>query len=905
MSRHRFVRNMDLDDEMNEEEEEGYSQEEQAQMASAMPVARNALKDIKPPISDDAIADSLWHYWFDVEKAVHWLRQDHEKKGEAPHPSLRPTPKEQPRRRPKNLFSSIPSSSSSSDSPQPPLTALQRLSLSRKQATSSSPSSSPAPTATAVSSNENGAKPMSKLALLAQKRKEAAAAAAAGQSAENPLRTPTKSPSSSTPASGTQSPNSDTASKPSSKLAQKMAAARAAREESAAKAAPTPLSEDTMAIDEPNSTSTVQDDLDIFSAFTVPQTHKSHSSSSSPSTFFSILTSTSSADQSKTDMEITNLHVPLATDISALTKRFEEAFAESPDEVVLRKRQGRAVMVKCRIERYTFGLRSAKAASVSQKSASLPGKPRTQTGTTPKSKLQPKTQPNSPVNSTSKAGSSGTSTPTNKGSGSKSPLTVAQQDLAGLHLDQEVDLEVEKEKYKESAALSMKTEELIAKVRKEEEESGKKNISMIVVGHVDAGKSTLMGRLLYDIGELSEKEKTANERGSKKIGKGSFAFAWGLDALGDERDRGVTIDIATTHFTTPHRNYTLLDAPGHRDFIPAMISGAAQADVALMVVDGSPGEFEAGFERGGQTREHAWLVRSLGVKEIIVGINKMDLVSWSQDRYEEIVEALKPFLLSAGFASAKTTFMPLAAMEGINILENDVEELKEWYDGPTLINALDKVEVPSRPYESPLRIPVSNVFKGQTAVASGVAVSGRLCSGVVQVGDRLRAIPGDEVATVRTIEVDEDSAPYAVSGQNVTLYLSGIDSINLSIGTILCPTSLPVPLVSKFTTQILVFDLQSPIIIGTSVELFHHSVNLPATISRLINVLEKGQVTKKNPRVLQKGMTATIEITLRSTSNNNARIPIETSQQNKEMGRVLIRRNGETIAAGVVTELLG
>nr|XP_019002186.1 elongation factor 1 alpha-like protein [Kwoniella mangroviensis CBS 8507]OCF65647.1 elongation factor 1 alpha-like protein [Kwoniella mangroviensis CBS 8507] len=904
MSRHRFVRNMDLDDEMNEEEEEGYSQEEQAQMASAMPVARNALKDIKPPISDDAIADSLWHYWFDVEKAVHWLRQDHEKKGEAPHPSLRPTPKEQPRRRPKNLFSSIPSSSSSSDSPQPPLTALQRLSLSRKQATSSSPSSSPAPTATAVSSNENGAKPMSKLALLAQKRKEAAAAAA-GQSAENPLRTPTKSPSSSTPASGTQSPNSDTASKPSSKLAQKMAAARAAREESAAKAAPTPLSEDTMAIDEPNSTSTVQDDLDIFSAFTVPQKHKSHSSSSSPSTFFSILTSTSSADQSKTDTEITNLHVPLATDISALTKRFEEAFAESPDEVVLRKRQGRAVMVKCRIKRYTFGLRSAKAASVSQKSASLPGKPRTQTGTTPKSKLQPKTQPNSPVNSTSKAGSSGTSTPTNKGSGSKSPLTVAQQDLAGLHLDQEVDLEVEKEKYKESAALSMKTEELIAKVRKEEEESGKKNISMIVVGHVDAGKSTLMGRLLYDIGELSEKEKTANERGSKKIGKGSFAFAWGLDALGDERDRGVTIDIATTHFTTPHRNYTLLDAPGHRDFIPAMISGAAQADVALMVVDGSPGEFEAGFERGGQTREHAWLVRSLGVKEIIVGINKMDLVSWSQDRYEEIVEALKPFLLSAGFASAKTTFMPLAAMEGINILENDVEELKEWYDGPTLINALDKVEVPSRPYESPLRIPVSNVFKGQTAVASGVAVSGRLCSGVVQVGDRLRAIPGDEVATVRTIEVDEDSAPYAVSGQNVTLYLSGIDSINLSIGTILCPTSLPVPLVSKFTTQILVFDLQSPIIIGTSVELFHHSVNLPATISRLINVLEKGQVTKKNPRVLQKGMTATIEITLRSTSNNNARIPIETSQQNKEMGRVLIRRNGETIAAGVVTELLG
>ncbi|WVR05364.1 hypothetical protein IAU60_002378 [Kwoniella sp. DSM 27419] len=547
---------------------------------------------------------------------------------------------------------------------------------------------------------------------------------------------------------------------------------------------------------------------------------------------------------------------------------------------------------------------SAKA----QKSASLPGKPRTQTTTAPKSKLQPKTQPNSPTNS-SKAGSSGANTPA-AALKTKSPLTTAQNDLAGLHLTEEVDeaeREKERKKYEEKAGLNMKQEELIAQVKKQEEESGKSNISLIVVGHVDAGKSTLMGRLLYDIGELTEKEKTANERGSKKIGKGSFAFAWGLDALGDERDRGVTIDIATTHFATAHRNITLLDAPGHRDFIPAMISGAAQADVALMVVDGSPGEFEAGFERGGQTREHAWLVRSLGVKEIIVGVNKMDVVSWSQDRYEDIVDALKPFLMSAGFSAAKTTFLPLAAMEGINVLNNDVPELKEWYTGSTLIEALDKVEVPARPFESPLRIPVSNVFKGQTAVASGVAVSGRLCSGVVQVGDRVRAVPGDEVATVRTIEVDDDSAPYAVAGQNVTLYLSGIDAIHLSIGTVLCPTSLPVPLVTKFVTQILVFDLQSPIITGTAVELFHHSMNLPATISKLISISEKGQVIKRNPRVLQKGTTATVELTLRPNNGSGGRIPsipLETAERNKEMGRVLLRRNGETIAAGVVMELL-
>ncbi|WVQ78520.1 hypothetical protein IAT38_000606 [Cryptococcus sp. DSM 104549] len=906
MSRHRFVRNLDLEDELNDEEEEedsGMSAEEKAQMAKALPIARAQLKDLKPPISDDAIADSLWHYWFDVEKSVTWLRQDWQKKGEAPPPFILPTPDQKPRKRRRHT------PPPADDAVQLPLTALQRLTLARKA--SPSPSPAPAPSASpAAASPGNGEKPMSKLALLAQKRREAALTGEAG--AGSPSRaSPVVKPAS--PAGG-QSPVAESAGgKPLSKLAQKMAAARVAREEAAAAAAAQQAKEagsaPSDAMDEDDSPIPTAPDP-LSSLFASAPTKRPTSS------FFSILTSSASSTLAITEHPrppepvSANLHAPLAMDVNALVKRFGKVFTESPDEVVLKKRQGRAgtAEMDASVKKQAKGTAKAKALQTA-KSASLPGKPRTP-AVPAKSKLQPQSQPNSPSTSSKTTSTSASGSNTPKPSADRSGLTVAQQDLAGLHLDDEVDeaeREREKEKYKEREALSMKQEELIAKVKKDEEESGKRNISLIVVGHVDAGKSTLMGRVLYDIGELSEKEKTANERGSKKVGKGSFALAWGLDALGDERDRGVTIDIATTHFTTPHRNFTLLDAPGHRDFIPAMISGAAQADVALLVVDGSPGEFEAGFERGGQTREHAWLVRSLGVKEIIVAVNKMDMVSWSPGRYEEIVESLKPFLLSAGFSSSKTTFLPLAAMEGINVIENDCAELKDWYSGPTLIDALDKVEVPTRPYESPLRIPVSNVFKGQTAVASGVAVSGRLCSGVVQVGDRVRAVPGDEVANIRTIEVDDDSAPYAVAGQNVTLYLSGIDSINLAIGTVLCPTHKPVPLVTKFSAQILVFDLQSPIISGTAVELFHHSMNLPATISRLVAVMEKGQVVKERPRVLQKGMTAMVELSLRpnASSAKVPSIPLETAADNKEMGRVLIRRNGETIAAGMVMEILG
>jgi len=367
------------------------------------------------------------------------------------------------------------------------------------------------------------------------------------------------------------------------------------------------------------------------------------------------------------------------------------------------------------------------------------------------------------------------------------------------------------------------------------------------------------------------------------------------------------MDIAMQSLSTTHRQVTILDAPGHKDFIPNMISGASQADCALLVVDATTGEFEAGFDRGGQTREHLVLVRSLGVSQVIVAVNKLDQVNWEQSRYNEICEQLKMFFGQSGFHSSKTSFVPVGAILGVNLVERKAPEstvLSKWYKGPTLVDLLDTLEPPVRDIASPLRLPISNVFRGQS---SGIGITGRICGGIVQVGERVRVMPGDEIAVVKSIEVDERSVTWAVAGSNTTLYLTAIDHIHVNIGSVLCPPTDLVLLATSFAARIIVFDIQLPIITGASVELFHHSRDVPATISKLVATLDRGvgSVTKKSPRVLTKGTSAEIEITLRGdTPGAVARpIPIEPFSVNKDMGRILLRRGGETIAAGIVLEI--
>jgi small GTP-binding protein len=288
--------------------------------------------------------------------------------------------------------------------------------------------------------------------------------------------------------------------------------------------------------------------------------------------------------------------------------------------------------------------------------------------------------------------------------------------------------------------------DLVKEAEKRLEEKGRLNL--VVIGHVDSGKSTLFGHLLFLLGKIQERTLRKYQKEAENIKKGSFSFAWVLDETEEERSRGVTIDIALNEFETPNRKFTLLDAPGHRDFIPNMISGATQADVALLVIDASTGGFESGFLQGGQTREHAVLAKSLGLSQLIVAINKMDSIQFSKPRFDWIIETLLPFLRQIGFRKEQVSFIPVSGFKGDNLVETS-PLLEDWYTGPTLLKALDSLEIPKRDLSLPFRLPIHDLYKGRQS--GGLIVDGRIEAGGIQVGDVVSVQPGQEVGTVKGI----------------------------------------------------------------------------------------------------------------------------------------------------------
>ena len=488
----------------------------------------------------------------------------------------------------------------------------------------------------------------------------------------------------------------------------------------------------------------------------------------------------------------------------------------------------------------------------------------------------------------------------------------------------------------------------VLKVLKSDNNGIRSHLSLVILGHVDAGKSTLTGRLMLSLNHVSQRQLQKYQKAATTIGKSSFALAWFCDEDESERERGVTIDIATKFVRTENFDFTVLDAPGHKDFIPNMISGTASADAGLLVVAATTGEFEAGFARGeddgdgsrfvGQTREHIVLSRGLGVTQIVVAVNKLDAADpvWSKARFEHIKGLVLDFLKQNGFKEKRIKFVPVSGLTGVNVAregklqdEEGMKSLRKWYNGPTLIEALDDFVPAKRDFEKPLRSIITDV----SSEGKNVTVRARIVQGFVRVSDGVTVLPiGDNASVVRVergkAEKEGASAySYAnaqdkcqskdglkeigeiaeiqncvLAGEIAELTLSGIDVARLSPGCVISHRhpSLRPKVKRRFEARVMVMDkLAVPIIRGSQVLLHMSSIDVPAVLSKLISSERRGDATpRQNPRVLAGGVTATVEITL------SEKLVLEESNQCKALGRFVLRRGGDTIAVGLIDKVL-
>ena len=431
----------------------------------------------------------------------------------------------------------------------------------------------------------------------------------------------------------------------------------------------------------------------------------------------------------------------------------------------------------------------------------------------------------------------------------------------------------------------------------EERKDSKPTLNVVVIGHVDAGKSTLMGHLLYLLGRVSGKQMHRYEKESREMGKASFHFAWVLDQQEEERTRGITVDVAVQHFDTDSRRVTLLDAPGHRDFIPNMISGAAQADAAVLVVPAATGEFEAGFAEEGQIREHAILARSLGVAQLVVAVNKLDMVEWREERYRQVLALLLPFLRSTGFKEKDVQCVPVSGLTGENLVARKEEKLSSWYSGPTLLQLIDTLPLPRRSVDRPFRCCISEVFRSQSL---GVTVAGRIDSGCVMKGDSLLILPQGELVSVRGVERDGEQLAVGRVGENVDIGLKELtDSSVLTAGLWLCDPAFPIPMSCRFRAQILTTALSRPLLQGATLLLYTQSASEEVQLSRLVALLDRssGSVIKTAPRFLSRNASAEVELQCKRA------VCLELYRDYRELGRFSLRRATETVAVGIVTEL--
>jgi elongation factor 1-alpha len=420
--------------------------------------------------------------------------------------------------------------------------------------------------------------------------------------------------------------------------------------------------------------------------------------------------------------------------------------------------------------------------------------------------------------------------------------------------------------------------------------AAKPNINIITSGHVDHGKSTIVGRLLFESGAIREEELRKLQELAKeyKVEGGELAFI--MDREKEERVRGMTIDIMHRPFETNKYFFTIIDTPGHRDFVKNMITGASQADGAILVVSARPGE---GVQE--QTKEHAFLIKVMGIGQVIVAITKMDLANWDEKVFEKLKNDAIALLKPIGYATDKLLFIPVSAQLGENIFKTTGK--MPWYKGPTLVEALDSFQVPARPTEKPLRIPIQETF---TITGVGTVPVGRVETGVLKVNDTLIFEPAGVTGEVKSIEVFHKQIPEAKPGDNVGFNIRGVDKKEIPRGTVAGHPSNPPTVVKEFTAQIVV--LQHPTVIAPGyTPVFHcHTATAACTIEEIIAKIDPrtGQTMAEKPDFLKTGDAARIRVKpLRP-------FVIEKQSEFPELAKFAVRDMGMTVAAGICLDVV-
>jgi len=420
------------------------------------------------------------------------------------------------------------------------------------------------------------------------------------------------------------------------------------------------------------------------------------------------------------------------------------------------------------------------------------------------------------------------------------------------------------------------------------------HINIVVIGHVDSGKSTTTGHLIYKCGGIDKRVIEKFEKEAAEMGKGSFKNATVLDKLKAERERGITIDIALWKFESAKYYFTIIDAPGHRDFIKNMITGTSQADLAVLIVASSTGEFEAGISKDGQTREHALLAYTLGVKQMRVALNKMDNTTppFSQDRYNEIKSEVSGFLKKTGYDPEKIPFIPVSGFHGDNMIE--VSTNMPWYKGQCLLDSLDAAKPPKRPVDKPLRLPLQDVYK---IGGIGTVPVGRVETGVIKPGMICTFAPTMVSTEVKSVEMHHESMPEAVPGDNVGFNIKNVSVKEIRRGNVASDSKNdPAKETSSFYAQVIVMEHPGQISAGYTPVLDCHTAHIACKFTELAEKLDRrtSKMTETNPKFVKKGDACMAHLA------PTKQMCVESFKDYAPLGRFAVRDMRQTVAVGVI-----